>query len=338
MSELFETVFGDPFSLQPMREFGRMQREMNRMMNQLGVNFPGLGTTLPLPFGTQFQQPSLGGQLLPEGRSYLESAQGETEFFTPLCDVYDMGDHLLIHMELAGVDPNDVNIEFTGKKLMVSGVKREKITEPVGSRFKERNFGPFKRRINVPKGIQEDQIRAKFEFGVLEIQVPKPHKETKLQGKRIPINVQESSEKEGSLKAFKSETGEKILKEGGGKPAETAQTGKSGEEKLAKKSEGEKPKQTEHEELIIVGKPPHFEQTGPDVSQEELKSAPEGMKIGMSTNQAARVHPDSEPKEEAKEGVKEGAKEGEKKEGATSKKEGATSKKGSKKGGASKKA
>jgi HSP20 family molecular chaperone IbpA len=49
----------------------------------------------------------------------------------------------------------------------------------------ERSYGEFSRSFNLPAGIDQDNVKAKFKDGVLTITVPKAEKKT---GKRITIN------------------------------------------------------------------------------------------------------------------------------------------------------
>jgi HSP20 family protein len=38
----------------------------------------------------------------------------------------------------------------------------------------ERSFGRFSRTLNLPDGVDAEQVEAKFDNGVLEVRVPKP--------------------------------------------------------------------------------------------------------------------------------------------------------------------
>jgi HSP20 family protein len=67
----------------------------------------------------------------------------------------------------------------------VSG-ERERTERQEGDRFYrfERRFGSFTRSVTLPPGVSEDQIKADYRDGVLEIRVPKPEEQ---RPKRIPI-------------------------------------------------------------------------------------------------------------------------------------------------------
>ncbi|KZS96406.1 small heat shock protein [Sistotremastrum niveocremeum HHB9708] len=76
--------------------------------------------------------------------------------------------------ELPGLKKEDVNIDLANSRLTISG-KSERSTEhnEEGYAVKERNFGKFSRSIQLPKGIQPQDIGAKMEDGVLTVTFPK---------------------------------------------------------------------------------------------------------------------------------------------------------------------
>ncbi|KAK4234753.1 30 kDa heat shock protein [Achaetomium macrosporum] len=49
----------------------------------------------------------------------------------------------------------------------------------------ERSYGEFSRSFNLPAGVDQDNVKAKFKDGILTITVPKAEKKT---GRRIPIS------------------------------------------------------------------------------------------------------------------------------------------------------
>jgi HSP20 family protein len=78
----------------------------------------------------------------------------------------------------------------------VSG-ERERAQEQSGERFYryERRFGTFSRSVTLPQGVSEEQIRADYKDGVLEIRVPKPEEQ---KPKRIQIGTSEQNTIEGT--------------------------------------------------------------------------------------------------------------------------------------------
>ncbi|KAI0789311.1 small heat shock protein [Abortiporus biennis] len=84
--------------------------------------------------------------------------------------------------ELPGLKKEDVHIDVLNNVLTVSGEaqKSEKYEED-GWAVRERRFGKFSRAIQLPQGVKEGEIKAKYENGILNVQFPKstPEEATK---------------------------------------------------------------------------------------------------------------------------------------------------------------
>jgi HSP20 family protein len=90
----------------------------------------------------------------------------------PKMDIFARGDDLVIRCELAGVAPHEVDIAFENGVLTVFG-ERTGAPDEEGTTFyvRERNFGSFRRTINLPEGTERSSIDASLEDGLLEITV-----------------------------------------------------------------------------------------------------------------------------------------------------------------------
>ncbi len=98
--------------------------------------------------------------------------------FTPISDMFETTESIIIQVELAGVKKEDINIELTNNYLEVSGIKRhEGLTgEEIFQRM-ERPFGVFKKVFNLPKAVNRDSTFASFNEGLLEIVILKKDKD-----------------------------------------------------------------------------------------------------------------------------------------------------------------
>jgi HSP20 family protein len=66
-----------------------------------------------------------------------------------------------------------VSVEVTEDAIVISGERKdEREVERGGVHVTERRYGQFYRSIPLPEGAQTDQVKARFENGVLEITVP----------------------------------------------------------------------------------------------------------------------------------------------------------------------
>ncbi len=152
---------------EPFRELAALQNEMGRWMNQV--------------MGTGTLQPGNGGQ---------------TSTWLPAVDVWETDDELVLSFDLPGIPEDQISVELDDTVLTVSG-QREREEQQSGERFYryERRFGTFQRSVSLPPGVNEDDIKATYRNGVLEVRVPKPEEQ---KPKRIQIGVEGQGAIEGT--------------------------------------------------------------------------------------------------------------------------------------------
>jgi HSP20 family protein len=119
-------------------------------------------------------------------RAMLEGRRGQ-EAWLPAVDVFDTKDAVVLKAELAGLDPDDIEIEVDDNVLTIKGERKfeEKVDEERYYRV-ERRSGSFSRSLALPQGVRADDIQADYEDGVLEVRVPKAEEE---KPKRISVKA-----------------------------------------------------------------------------------------------------------------------------------------------------
>ena len=94
--------------------------------------------------------------------------------WTPLCDIKETDKCFCVKAELPGMKKEDLNIEMNDNMLTISGERAsEKKEDTEQWHCIERCYGKFSRSIKLPKNVDEKNIQAKFENGMLELTVPK---------------------------------------------------------------------------------------------------------------------------------------------------------------------
>jgi HSP20 family protein len=92
--------------------------------------------------------------------------------WVPSTDILALGDDLVIRVELAGVDPDDVDLSFSHGVLTVSGTRRAGLGDDQAEFLsRERFYGAFRRVITLPEGTEASQITAEFDDGLVEVRV-----------------------------------------------------------------------------------------------------------------------------------------------------------------------
>ena len=101
------------------------------------------------------------------------------------CDIYEKEGNYIIEVDVPGVSKNDINIELTDGYLTISVEKKENIKENENKRYVRRerySYAKNERQFYVGN-ISEDEIKAKFNNGILEILIP--IKDEKCESKKI---------------------------------------------------------------------------------------------------------------------------------------------------------
>jgi len=92
----------------------------------------------------------------------------------PAVDVSETEQAVEIHMELAGIKPEDVQINADESMLTIKGEKKVERDEKNASwHVTERSFGSFTRVIPLPATVDADKAKAEYKDGVLTVSMPK---------------------------------------------------------------------------------------------------------------------------------------------------------------------
>lgn len=118
-------------------------------------------------------------------------AMATGKHFVPPADVFARNGDLVIKLDVPGVDPKDIHVKLDEGELTVTGERKVDFeVKEEGYSRKESSYGLFERRMAVPKGIKETEIKAEYANGVLEISMPRA---AKLNGqpkpKEIPVKA-----------------------------------------------------------------------------------------------------------------------------------------------------
>lgn len=130
----------------PFRDLVSIQDELNRLFNRTFAGFEPL-------------RPSAVGAWM------------------PAMDVYETEDKLVAKVELPGIDPGDVEVSVEDGTLTISG-RREFSSEVKEESYHriERRYGAFSRAITLPPTVDPDRVEARFDKGVLTVEVAKTEK------------------------------------------------------------------------------------------------------------------------------------------------------------------
>ena len=160
---------------------GRSPRSFSNEIDQLFedfLDFAGFGRNLPTLFGRR--------ELAPRG--FGDIPQG---LWSPEIEVFERGGQLVVRADLPGLNRDDVKVDIREDSLIIQGERRQEREENEEGYYRsERSYGSFYRSIPLPEGIEDEDIKASFRDGVLEVMMPAPQGQRR--SRRIEI-------KEGSM-------------------------------------------------------------------------------------------------------------------------------------------
>jgi len=100
---------------------------------------------------------------------------GSSSMGTPPVEVFERNDRLVVRADLPGMRREDVKVRVVDDALIIEGERRsERERDPSrreGYYESEFTYGRFSRRIVLPGRIDAHRVRARFENGVLEVEV-----------------------------------------------------------------------------------------------------------------------------------------------------------------------
>ena len=125
---------------EPFRELAALQNEMSRYMNGL-----------------------------------LEGNGQAAQSWVPTADVWETDDAVVYAFDLPGIREDDISVELEDGALTITAERRREHTVEDGKYFRfERRFGTFSRTIGLPQGVTDENVKARYENGVLQVHVAKP--------------------------------------------------------------------------------------------------------------------------------------------------------------------
>jgi HSP20 family protein len=149
----------------PVDEIRKLQKRMNRLMEDLGL------TDLESKYLEEMQRMQ---KRMSDIMEEVETTGMEGDIMTPLADVRETDDAVVVTMDLPGVDKQDVDITITDDELRVAA-ERKTETEVSEKDYhkQERTYRMFERMVKLPVAVKIDEATAKLADGVLEVTLPK---------------------------------------------------------------------------------------------------------------------------------------------------------------------
>ncbi|GFE71450.1 Hsp20/alpha crystallin family protein [Chroococcus sp. FPU101] len=138
----------------PFREMETLQRQMNRLFNDLVPS-------------TEFN--------------------GEQFVHAPAVEISENDEAIHVKLEVPGMEAKDLDIQVTKEAVYVSGERRqENTTEDNGVKRTEFRYGKFQRVIPLSTKIENTDVKADYKDGILTLTLPKAEEE---KNKIVKVNI-----------------------------------------------------------------------------------------------------------------------------------------------------
>jgi HSP20 family protein len=110
-----------------------------------------------------------------------------TASFVPAVDVYEDDKKVVLKLEVPGIEEKDLDVRVEKQTLTVKGERKFENEEKKENFHRiERRFGSFYRAFTLPSTVDTDKVDAKYEAGVLKLEL---QKKPEAQPKQIKVNV-----------------------------------------------------------------------------------------------------------------------------------------------------
>ncbi|MFB6231552.1 MAG: Hsp20/alpha crystallin family protein [Salinibacter sp.] len=108
--------------------------------------------------------------------------EGTSAVWAPRTDLAETDDAYTLRVDVPGMTKEDISINLQNNTLTISGERSSERTEESEEYVRvERAFGNFHRTFTLPDAVDQENIEATYENGVLTINIPKTAKSTRRQ-------------------------------------------------------------------------------------------------------------------------------------------------------------
>ena len=105
----------------------------------------------------------------------------------PATELYETDDAILLHIEVPGIQAENLDIEVTEDTVSIKGVRpspsKDDGQKPIYSEFR---YGTFSRDIALPSRVANTDVTAEYKSGILQLTLPKADAE---KNRVVKVNI-----------------------------------------------------------------------------------------------------------------------------------------------------
>jgi HSP20 family protein len=101
-----------------------------------------------------------------------------SQAFVPAAELQETPEAIHLSLEAPGMKAEDLDIQVTADTVSISGERKEEtLTEDQGVKRTEFRYGRFQRVIPLPTRVQNSNVHAEYQDGILKLVLPKAEEE-----------------------------------------------------------------------------------------------------------------------------------------------------------------
>lgn len=146
----------------PFNLMRRMADDIERLFSDVDFARVGFGLNSPQRYTSAFEP-------------YRSESRFADASWAPTVETFRRDGNLVVRADLPGLTKENISIEADDDVLLISGERSDETRDEKDDFYRtERTYGRFFRAIQLPEGVNADQIDATFKDGVLEVTIPAP--------------------------------------------------------------------------------------------------------------------------------------------------------------------
>jgi len=104
----------------------------------------------------------------------LSEGLGGQRSWLPTVDIAETDQDVTVRAEIPGINPRDLEISVSGNRLTLAGEKKDHTEKQSKDYYHtESHYGAFRRTIELPSGVDPEQVSAEHSNGVVTIRLKK---------------------------------------------------------------------------------------------------------------------------------------------------------------------
>lgn len=130
--------------------------------------------------------PGLRNELDRLFEDFLDRPSAGAGRLTPPADLWETEDAFAVEMELPGFHRDDIDVAIDQGNLTITGRRDVDAAEGADFHLRERATGQFRRSFSLPASVRTQDVKARYDNGVLRIDLPKAEE---ARTKKIEVDV-----------------------------------------------------------------------------------------------------------------------------------------------------